>query len=132
MIQLEYVQPENLTDEDIRWLIEGSKGSFDDVTALDQVHAAQDGRAGIHRIKGDAVGIVVLSPTEQNKTLTITCLAGRGLIKEFSAVHDAILATAAAAGASRVNGYVMRAGLAALYKRRTKARMVPMFVEDVT
>lgn len=130
MIKMELVQPENLTEADIVWLFKGSVCAHDDATATDQVKAALNGNAGIFRISGDAQGIVVLQPGD-NKTTTITCLAGQGFVKHFKDVHKAILATAAAAGATRVNGYATRAGLQALYLKHTRAKMVPMFVEGI-
>lgn len=130
MIVLRHIKPEDLTDDDIGWLVKGSKESFDGTTAISQVRAAQDGQSCVYRITGDATGVVVLS-VGGDRLLTITCLAGSGLLKHFNEVHEAILSTAAAAGASRVNGFTLRAGLQALFQRRTKAKLVPMFVEEV-
>jgi len=129
MIELKLVHPKDLTDDDIAWLATGCKGSFDGTTPLGIVHLALEGEAGIHRITGDAEGVVVLEP--HGKTFTITALAGRNVLRHFGAVHDAILATAKKAGAEKVNGFVTRAGLSALYKKRTNARLVPMFIEDI-
>ena len=133
-VQLELVEVPDLTETDLRWLIKGCQGSYDNNDPMLQVEAAKVGEAGIHRITGDAEGIVVLNHGPnfyRDHTLTITALAGKNMLCNFDAVHKAILATAAAAGATRVSGYVTRAGLAALYQRRTKAKLVQMFVEDV-
>jgi hypothetical protein len=131
MISMTLVPPEELTDSDIRWLVKGCEGSHDGCTPLQQVDAALTGWAAIFRISGDAEGIVVMDYGRDRKNAVITALAGKGLLRHFDAVHKQILATAAAAGASKVSGYVTRVGLATLYKERTKAKMVPMFIEDV-
>lgn len=131
MISLEYIRPEDMTDEDIRWLIESCKDSFDGVQPMDQVVSAKEGVASIFRVVGDAQGIVILAPSQIEHTLTITGLAGKGFLRHFDGVHKAILTAAAATGARKVNGYVTRRGLAALYQKRTNAKLVPMFIEDV-
>lgn len=133
-VKLELIQPQDLTDADIRWLAKGCQGSHDNNDPLKQVEAALNGDAGIHRITGDAEGIIVLNSGPdfwKHHTLTITAIAGKNMICNFNAVCDAVRATAAASGAVRLNGYVTRAGLTALYKRRAKMKMVQMFYEDV-
>jgi len=131
-VRLELIPPRELTDEDIRWMIEACKDSFDNVSPIEQAEAARKGYAGVYRIVGDAVGVVILSPAAgMESTMTITGLAGRGLLRNFTDVHKAILVAAAATGSRRVNGYALRPGLQKLYLAKTKARLVPMFVEDI-
>lgn len=129
MIRLEQVSPADINGEDIAWLHQGCKNSIEDVAPIDHVESAIAGRSGIYRVHGDAVGIVVM--TVKGKGLEITALAGKGFLRHFAAVHDAILVTAAGAGAEFVCGYVKRAGLASMYKKHTNASTAEYFKEEL-
>ena len=129
MIKLELIAPSDLTEADIRWLFHGCKEAVDGASAVDQVKAAVAGTSGIYRISGNAQGIVVLSKNGEGQT--ITCLAGKGLFREFHNVHEAILVAAAAGGAKFVDGYVTRTGLALMYKKRTRAKVAEYFKEEI-
>lgn len=131
MIKFELVLPKDLTPIDIRWLTIGCQDSIDEMSAVDQVKTAIEGSGGIFRIVGDAEGVVVLSRSPKGEGLEITCLAGKGLIRHFNAVHDQIIAVARSTGATFVDGYTKQQGLARLYKRLTSAKHAEYFIEDL-
>lgn len=130
MIKVELVFPKDLTNKDILWLTIGCQNSIDDVRAVDQVDSAMTGRSGIYRVSGDAEGIFVL--THAGEKMMITAMAGKSFLKHFEEIHREICAAAAACGAFAVAGFVMRRGLAALYKQKTKARFAEYFEEELT
>lgn len=135
MIKVERVIAKDLTAEDIRWLVISCQASYDGATAVEIAEAARDGAVGIHRLSGDVEGIFVLEPQvlKGKPGLKIIGLAGRGLLRNFCAVHDKICTTAKACGGEFVSGFVGRGALAALYKKQTSAKMVAtVFVEDLT
>lgn len=129
MIKTELIFPEQLTAEDIRWMRIGCRDSIDEFQVSDLIDAAMTGKSGIYRVSGDTNGVFIL--TKAGDRMEISTLAGKGFIRHFDAVHDAILLAAAGCGAKAVSGYTQRAGLAALYKKRTKARFAEYFVEEL-
>ena len=128
-IKVEQVQPTLITNEDISWLVLGCARSIDGVQAVDLVSSALAGGSGIYRMSGDVQGVFVL--TRLGDRAEITSIAGKGLLKYFSDVHELILATAAGMGFKSVAGYVARPGLAKAYKTQTKARFAEYFIEDI-
>lgn len=135
MIKIELVQPRELTPEDIRWIVLSCLRSYDGSTGEQIIQAALIGQVGIHRISGDAEGIVILEPQVMaNKPgLKIIGLAGRNMLRNFCQVHDVICLTTKACGGTFLSGFVGRGVLAALYKKHTAAKQVAtVFVENLT
>lgn len=135
MIDIALIQPGDLTTADIRWIALSCLRSFDGATGDQIIYAAYDGQVGIHRISGDAEGIVILEPQIMNKKpgLKIIGLAGKDMLRNFCQVHEAICLTAKACGGTFVSGFVGRGALAALYKKHTVAKQVAVvFVENLS
>lgn len=128
-MRVELLNPRDLTADDIRWLAKGCADSIDEIQASDQVDSALAGKSGIYRVSGEAEGIFVL--THMGSRMEITAMAGKGFIKFFEQVHEAILVSAAACGARQVSGFTKRQGLAKLYKTKTQAQFAEYFVEDI-
>lgn len=135
MIKLTLIQPRDITEADARWIVISCLRSYDGATGEDIVQAALQGAIGIHRISGDAEGIVILEPEIINKKpgLKIIGFAGKDVLRNFYAVHDAICVTAKACGGTFVSGFVGRGALAALYRKHTSAKQVAtVFVENLS
>lgn len=134
MIELEQVQPRDLTDEDIRWMVMGCMESYDGVSVKELVQSALEGWTGIYRLGGDTEGVVTLSDKllGQRHGFEITCLAGRHVLSHLDEINKAVCTVARAAGGEFVMGYVAKAPLAEMYRRKTRAREVArVFVEDL-
>lgn len=135
MIKITLIQPRELTPEDIRWIVLSCLRSFDGATGEQIIQAALVGQVGIHRISGDAEGIVILEPQIMNGKpgLKIIGLAGKNMLRNFCRVHETICLTAKACGGTFVSGFVGRGALAALYKKHTAAKQVAtVFVENLS
>ena len=131
MLTVELVQPTELTNNDIRWLVISANKGWDGVLAIDLVNAALAGNAGIYRITGEARGVFVLEPRGQD--MKIIGLAGEGFLKHFPEVHKVICDTAKGCGAKRVVGLVARGALSKMYEKYTAAKVVAtVVVEDLT
>lgn len=123
MIKLEQVWPQELTEQDIRWLIIGCAACNWKVhTAERLVQRALEGIVGFYRFVGEGEGMVAVSKEEDE--LFIEAVAGKNLLRNFAEVHEQLATLARAVGLSALSGMVSRPGLRRLYETQTKARAV--------
>jgi hypothetical protein len=131
MIRLELVHPLELTDEDIKWLTLGCVAcNWKKFVAVSLVRQAIDGRGGLYRFTGDGQGMIAVTQSEDE--MLIEAVAGRGLLKTFSEVHEQLAILARSLGLKRLSGMAARKGLQHIYRTRTKAQeKAVLFVENL-
>jgi hypothetical protein len=133
MIEIKQISPKDLSDEDLALLELGCSGSYDKATAKDQLKAALGGFAWIFKFTGSANGLFVLARGNvAEREIVMTAVAGKGLIRNFSEVYTEVKKLVKSVGAKRLIGYVSRPGLAATYRRKTRALPVAtLFSEEL-
>jgi len=113
-------QMSSLEENDVKWLVIAGEKL---VSPLEWVQKALAGECAIHRISGEAEGIIVLAKIGDE--LHVEGFAGKGLIKHFPEAYRQIRLIAASCGASKIVGWVHRKGIEKLYRTHTKGKPGP-------
>jgi hypothetical protein len=119
MMSVNIVRPLDLDHDELKLLIRYSHECWKPFPIEELVKRVDQGTACIYRVLGEGVkGIFILSAGEGD--LYVELVAGKGFIKHFAEVYDAIRETAICCGAKEIYGFVGRPGLKRLYDRYTK------------
>lgn len=134
MMRAKQILFDQITKEDLFWISKGCAGAWDKATVEDQLEAIKNGYAWLFRVSGDMSGVFVLAMgNRKDRSLSLTALAGRGMIKNFEEFYSLVKQVCKKAGAKSLFGFVSREGLKRIYDRRTKAKpKATLFVEDLT
>lgn len=113
----------DLNDADRYWLVKGClKASWREMTAMSVVQSAMKGDCFLYRISGGAEGIMVAS--RDGKGYIVEMLSGKGILRQFSGIHEAAKNFAKEKGCSSLIGCVDREGLHKFYRDHTQAKPV--------
>ena len=119
MLSVGIVNPKSLDDDELKLLVSYSVECWKPFPIEELLARVSHGTACIYRVTGPGVkGIFILSVGDGD--LYVELVAGKGFIKNFAEVYDAIRQTAISCGAKEIYGFVGRAGLKRLYDRYTK------------
>lgn len=113
-------QMTGLPEEDVKWLAMAGEKL---ISPLEWVEKALAGECAIHRISGEAEGIIVLARVGDE--LHVEGFAGKGLIKHFPEFYRQVRLIGASCGAIKLVGWVRRKGIEKLYQKHTGARPGP-------
>lgn len=128
-VKISQVIPEELTADDIRWLVIGTYAcKFFDLTAEALVERAKKEEVVLYRVSEAAVGMIAASFNERE--MFIEALAGKDFLKCASAIHDEVKVIALEAGKNRISGWVAREGLKTLYDSWAKP-VATLYVEEL-
>lgn len=133
MISISMVRPVELEDSELGLIVQYCNTCWKPFPIEDVIKRVQSGGACIYRVQGPEVkGIVILALSEDND-LYIETVAGKGMVRNFKEVYDAIKQVALSCGAKEIYSYVGRPSLKRLYERRTKATLVAeLYKESLT
>lgn len=121
MISTVSVRPEELQDDELKLIVEYCNNCWKPFPIEDVIRRVSSGKACIYRVVNEQVkGIFILALSDDGD-LYIETVAGKGMVRNFDAVYEAIKQVAINCGFNEIYGYIGRPALKRLYQKHTKA-----------
>lgn len=128
MISVGVAKLEDLTNEELRWIVQYCQRCFDPVSHEDLVRRVRTGSATIYRFDGDCSGIFILAVGDGG--LYVETVAGEGIVKNFDKLYEKISDVARLCGAEKLYTFSGRPALDRLFSRRFK-KVASLYKEDL-